>query len=236
MGGCCKDGRKVAAVIEYVLSQAGQRASLLAGGDGRALQRLELEVGAADLELFTVSAEGAPHLKLREGAATRRPSGFRQGVEDDLRPGGTADFAVLVAQSTCRRSSVYGGRDKDMPRPPHIDLVTLADVSLGFDAPFDGFAQALAWEKGRLAALRAQVGRLRPLLADAEREFAHVQAALSRMKGMDEDLARLRDRDVRCDRAARPDAASGFGETGGARPAADFLTLEGQGGDAAPLG
>jgi hypothetical protein len=49
----------------YLLSEQGRKASLLAGGNGRALQDLTIHVPANRLHLVTVCADGRAHLKLR---------------------------------------------------------------------------------------------------------------------------------------------------------------------------
>lgn len=54
---------RVAAV--YSLSEAGRKASLLAGGDGRAHQRFVFDVAVARLHLVTVDANGFALLKLQ---------------------------------------------------------------------------------------------------------------------------------------------------------------------------
>ena len=49
----------------YTLSEAGRKASLLAGGDGRALQRVTLQVPPTRLHLVSVDANGVARLKLQ---------------------------------------------------------------------------------------------------------------------------------------------------------------------------
>src|SRR5499427_190568 len=49
----------------YLLSEEGRKASLLDGGDGKALQQLSLEVPANRLHLVSVDAQGVARLKLR---------------------------------------------------------------------------------------------------------------------------------------------------------------------------
>lgn len=56
-------GLNVAAT--YTLSEAGRKASLLAGGDGRSHQRLTLQVPTARLHLVAVDANGIARLKLQ---------------------------------------------------------------------------------------------------------------------------------------------------------------------------
>src|SRR3954470_20663519 len=49
----------------YLLSEEGRKASLLDGGDGKAVQQLSLQVPANRLHLVTVDAHGVARLKLR---------------------------------------------------------------------------------------------------------------------------------------------------------------------------
>ena len=49
----------------YQLSEAGRKASLLAGGDGRALQQPKIQVPPNRLHLVSVDAQGVARLKLR---------------------------------------------------------------------------------------------------------------------------------------------------------------------------
>ena len=49
----------------YTLSESGRKASLLNGGNGRAMQQLTVDVPANRLHLVTVDAEGLARLKLR---------------------------------------------------------------------------------------------------------------------------------------------------------------------------
>ena len=56
-------GLTVSAVCH--LSEAGRKASLLAGGDGHAVQRITIDVPANRLHLVTVNGHGSARLKLR---------------------------------------------------------------------------------------------------------------------------------------------------------------------------
>jgi hypothetical protein len=58
-------GRLVTVVATYQLSEDGRKASLLAGGDGRAAQKIILQMPASRLHLVTVDADGTARLKLR---------------------------------------------------------------------------------------------------------------------------------------------------------------------------
>jgi hypothetical protein len=57
--------RTLAVTATYLLSEEGRKASLLAGGDGRAIQQLTVNVPSHRLHLVTVDANGVAMLKLR---------------------------------------------------------------------------------------------------------------------------------------------------------------------------
>ena len=57
--------QRLAVTATYLLSEEGRKASLLAGGNGRALQEVTIQVPANRLHLVTVDANGRAHLKLR---------------------------------------------------------------------------------------------------------------------------------------------------------------------------
>jgi hypothetical protein len=73
-------------IAVYGLSEAGRKASLITGGDGRAHQRLSVQVPPARLHLVSVDANGIARLKLPaavrarggSGRATRRPAVLRR--------------------------------------------------------------------------------------------------------------------------------------------------------------
>ena len=52
--------RALTATAIYGLSEAGRKASLLAGGNGRAVQQIHVQVPANRLHLVNVSARGRP--------------------------------------------------------------------------------------------------------------------------------------------------------------------------------
>ena len=61
----------------YHLSETGRKASLLAGGDGRGLQRLSVQVPTTRLHLVAVDVNGVARLKLQprfelDGGPARR--------------------------------------------------------------------------------------------------------------------------------------------------------------------
>ena len=57
--------RTLAVTATYLLSEAGRKASLLAGGDGREIQQMTVQVPATRLHLVSVDAHGVARLKLR---------------------------------------------------------------------------------------------------------------------------------------------------------------------------
>jgi len=57
--------RMLSATASYLLSEDGRKASLLSGGDGRAVQQITLQVAANRLHLVSVDRQGVARLKLR---------------------------------------------------------------------------------------------------------------------------------------------------------------------------
>lgn len=57
--------RTLSATAIYLLSEDGRKASLLAGGDGRAVQQIAIQVPANRLHLVSVDRQGVARLKLR---------------------------------------------------------------------------------------------------------------------------------------------------------------------------
>ena len=57
--------RTLSVTATYLLSEDGRKASLLAGGDGHAVQQLSLQVTANRLHLVSVDRQGVARLKLR---------------------------------------------------------------------------------------------------------------------------------------------------------------------------
>src|SRR5262245_63750824 len=57
--------QRLAVTATYLLSEEGRKASLLASGNGRAVQEVTIQVPANRLHLVTVDANGRAHLKLR---------------------------------------------------------------------------------------------------------------------------------------------------------------------------
>jgi hypothetical protein len=60
-----ESARALTVTAVYHLSEAGRKASLLAGGDGRAVQQITVQVSASRLHLVSVDVRGVARLKLR---------------------------------------------------------------------------------------------------------------------------------------------------------------------------
>jgi len=60
-----ESARALTVTAAYHLSEAGRKASLLAGGDGRALQQITVQVPTNRLHLVSVDLQGVARLKLR---------------------------------------------------------------------------------------------------------------------------------------------------------------------------
>jgi hypothetical protein len=60
-----ESARALAVTVSYLLSESGRKASLLAGGNGRELQEITLQIPSSRLHLVTVDAHGVARLKLR---------------------------------------------------------------------------------------------------------------------------------------------------------------------------
>src|SRR5262245_35100851 len=58
-------GRTLRVSATYLLSEEGRKASLLSGGDGRAMQQMTLAIPSERLHLVKVDEKGVARLKLR---------------------------------------------------------------------------------------------------------------------------------------------------------------------------
>src|SRR5678815_1746458 len=68
--------RTLSVTASYALSEDGRKASLLSGGDGRAVQQIALQVPANRLHLVSVDKQGVARLKLRP----RFERGYERGL------------------------------------------------------------------------------------------------------------------------------------------------------------
>jgi hypothetical protein len=67
--------RTLSVTAVYLLSEDGRKASLLAGGDGRAIQQIAIQVPAHRLHLVSVDRQGVARLKLRPRFETEEERG-----------------------------------------------------------------------------------------------------------------------------------------------------------------
>ncbi len=68
--------RALSVTAIYLLSEDGRKASLLAGGDGRAVQQIAIQVPANRLHLVSVDRQGVARLKLRPRFETDEERGI----------------------------------------------------------------------------------------------------------------------------------------------------------------
>ena len=128
------NAQTLAASAVYQLSETGRKASLLAGGDGKAVQRLSVQVPATRLHLVTVGLGGQAKLKLQphfervDGQVVRRdgPPVF------DAPP--TLDELFHIAARNHElarefRSSRSGARDEYRERRAEVARAFLGDPS-----------------------------------------------------------------------------------------------------------
>ena len=92
----------------YTLSESGRKASLLAGGNGRAEQTMDVDVPGNRLHLVTVDADGQARLKLRPRYDTR-PDGRIARIDAspvyDVPP--SIDDLLLTAAKNHERERAY---------------------------------------------------------------------------------------------------------------------------------
>src|SRR5438874_11978261 len=70
--------RTLAVTATYLLSEEGRKASLLAGGDGRAVQELTVQVPTNHVPLVSVDANGVARLRLRPRSEMKREQQVRR--------------------------------------------------------------------------------------------------------------------------------------------------------------
>ena len=128
------NAQTLAASAVYQLSETGRKASLLAGGDGKAVQRLSVQVPATRLHLVTVGLGGQAKLKLQphfervDGQAVRRdgPPVFDAPPTLDELFHIAARNHELAREFRARRS---GARDEYRERRAEVARAFLGDPS-----------------------------------------------------------------------------------------------------------
>jgi hypothetical protein len=130
-------GGMLAVKATYLLSEEGRKASLLSGGDGRAVQELMIEVPANRLHLVSVDSNGVARLKLRprfqlEGqrGVTRvdAPPTYDAPPDlDELFREAARNHQLAETFHAARRSARTRRRDVDRERRAHIAQAFLDD-------------------------------------------------------------------------------------------------------------
>jgi hypothetical protein len=129
--------RMLTATATYMLSEDGRKASLLAGGDGRALQEHTIQVPATRLHLVHVDTDGTARLKLRPryqlndaGAVTRtdEPPMYDAPPDlDELSREAARNHELGSAFLAARRASRHERRDTERERRTRIAQAFLSD-------------------------------------------------------------------------------------------------------------
>ena len=170
--------------VTYFLSEDGRKASLLAGGDGRARQELTVQVPANRLHLVTVDSEGVARLKLRpryEVDAEQRirrideiPTYDAPPTIDDLFGDAARNHQLERTYESERRAFKQRRRDADRERRERLAQAFLADQgqrALLHPAPTPKRSY-LATGTGRmLFDAGTDIGLAREVLAEAHRRF-----------------------------------------------------------------
>jgi hypothetical protein len=131
--------RTLAVTATYLLSEEGRKVSLLAGGDGRAVQELAVEVPINRLHLVSVDANGIARLKLRpryeldgEQRVVRvdaAPSYDGPPDIDDLFRDAGRNHQLERAYEAGRRTVKEKRREADRERKTPIAQAFLADLT-----------------------------------------------------------------------------------------------------------
>jgi hypothetical protein len=129
--------RALTATATYLLSEDGRKASLLAGGDGRAVQQHTIQVPATRMHLVHVDADGTARLKLRPryqltdaGAVTRtdEPPTYDAPPDlDELFREAARNHELGSAFQTARRASRTQRRETERERRARLAQAFLSD-------------------------------------------------------------------------------------------------------------
>ena len=195
-------GKVLAITATYLLSEDGRKASLVAGGDGRARQQLTIEVPVNRLHLVSVDLEGMAQLKLRpryeldgEQRVVRideLPTYDVPPTIEDLFKEAARNHQLQRTYEAERRAVKERRRENDRERRDKIAQTFLADQTqraLVHPAPTPKRCY-IATETGRVVFdATTDVGTAREVPAEAHRRFRA-------------DLRARRDRNLQ-DRAAQ---------------------------------
>lgn len=129
--------RTLSVTAIYLLSENGRKASLLSGGDGRALQQIALQVPATRLHLVSVDKQGVARLKLRPRFEQDGESGIVRTdaaplydappTIDDLYRAAAKNHELEGAYFAERTAARTTRRDTDQQRRERVAETFLAD-------------------------------------------------------------------------------------------------------------
>jgi hypothetical protein len=189
--------------VTYVLSEDGRKASLLAGGDGRARQEITVHVPAHRLHLVTVDLEGVARLKLRpryelDGEQRVRridelPTYDAPPAIDDLFRDAARNHQLERTYDAERRAEQERRREAGRERREKVAQAFLADQSqraLVHPAPTPKRCY-IGTETGRiLFDVTTDVGVAREVPPEAHRRF-HADLRVRRERNLQERATQL---------------------------------------------
>jgi hypothetical protein len=176
--------RMLTATATYRLSEDGRKASLLAGGDGRALQEQTIQVPGTRLHLVRVDTDGTARLKLRPryqlndaGAVTRTdepPTYDAPPDVDELFREAARNHELGSAFLAARRASRTQYRDTERERRARLAQAFLSDLTqraMAYPAPTETHCYLLTAHGRELFESRSQEVPARLVPAEAFRRY-----------------------------------------------------------------
>jgi hypothetical protein len=126
--------RTLTVTATYELSEAGRKALLLAGGDGRATQRVDLEVPTNRLHLVTVTGNGIARLKLRPRFELNRDQRLVQIDASPIfdEPPTAEDLLRLAARNHQLERAFRAERTVNRAKQFEVDRARKTDAALAF--------------------------------------------------------------------------------------------------------
>src|SRR5262245_49982423 len=118
----------------YELSEAGRKALLLAGGDGRAVQRVDIEIPSNRLHLVTVNGHGIARLKLQPRFEFNREQRIIQIDAPPLfdEPPGIEDLLRLAARNHQLERAFRAERTLERTKRAEADGARKSEYALAF--------------------------------------------------------------------------------------------------------
>ena len=176
--------RVLAVSATYLLSEDGRKASLLTGGDGKAVQQLTLQIPANRLHLVSVDANGLARLKLRpryqldgEQRVVRIDSAPVYDAPPDMEElfrEAARNHQLERAYATERQAAKLKRREADQDRRTTLAKAFLADSTqraLVHPAPTPKRCTVMTTEGRVLFDANADVAQARDVPAEAHRRF-----------------------------------------------------------------